>query len=224
MCGSRHVEATLPDKSISMGEALRRVGEARFGTTWLGEPSDEEIEVHVGGPIPYKVVRVRHGNRFEEIDWQEAERRDARREHQYQCAECWLYRYCFSKTQRQRWNSGPFHPHRSRGWDFRFARGKFERLLASAFPSIPTSPAPPRPGVSRISAETKCQQWLEEEMQKNPRERPEAKDWYCKQAIKNFSGLSERGFDRAWAAAIKKIGADKWSKAGRLKDKSSQIK
>lgn len=64
---------------------------------------------------------------------------------------------------------------------------------------------------SLASAETQCKGWLSEQMAHEKR-RP--KDFYRQEAQQNFKGLSQKGFDRAWAAAAQETGSLSWLKAG----------
>jgi hypothetical protein len=112
----------MPDKKfISMGEAVRRVGQARFREKWIGGLTDEECEAWEGGPLDFPG------------EYEAAQRKVDRLNRQYEWAEDWLYERCFTKQQRAVWDCGPYQPDRRRGHDFRFDRSKFERLLASQF-------------------------------------------------------------------------------------------
>jgi hypothetical protein len=63
-------------------------------------------------------------------------------------------------------------------------------------------------------AETDCRRWLSSEMSTSP-DRPRPKKEVRAEAIKRFPKLAKRGFERAWSDAIRKTGAQKWSKSGR---------
>lgn len=63
------------------------------------------------------------------------------------------------------------------------------------------------------SSEARCRQWLCELMKQGDPEK--AKADYQSEARFRFSGLSVRGFNRAWAEAVGEIGNENWSKPGR---------
>jgi hypothetical protein len=71
------------------------------------------------------------------------------------------------------------------------------------------------------AAQTRCQEYLVTEMSRSPARAPKPKRELLAECLAHFQGLSERGFERAWANAIKRTGAVGWSKAGRRR-KSSQ--
>ena len=78
----------------------------------------------------------------------------------------------------------------------------FDRLVKAVQPKPTTR-----------GAENKCERWLVGLMQGGkPPEMPKAD--YFKEAKENFA-VSQRGFDRAWANAIKQSGNSDWSKPGR---------
>jgi hypothetical protein len=63
------------------------------------------------------------------------------------------------------------------------------------------------------NADHRCQAWLEQLMRNG---RPaKAKEKYQTEAIAKFGGLSARGFERAWRAAIENTDAVSWSRPGR---------
>lgn len=64
-----------------------------------------------------------------------------------------------------------------------------------------------------VAAETRCRGWLEREMRKSPDNRPRPRTEWQLDAISKF-GVMGRPFDRAWAEAIKRTGAN-WSAPGR---------
>jgi hypothetical protein len=79
-----------------------------------------------------------------------------------------------------------------------------------------------RPAAKRTAAaQTRCQEYLVTEMNRSPDRAPKLKRELLADCLAHFQGLSERGFERAWANAIKVTGAVGWSKAGRRR-KSSQ--
>jgi hypothetical protein len=63
-------------------------------------------------------------------------------------------------------------------------------------------------------AEAHCRAWLAERMKVSPCH-PTPKRKCLEEAKRNFPGLSDRGFVRAWDEAIQTTGAVAWSKAGR---------
>jgi hypothetical protein len=67
------------------------------------------------------------------------------------------------------------------------------------------------------AAEQSCRRWLEAEMRESPDHRPKAQASFRIDALGRFSGLSRRGFDRAWSWAITTSGANAWRAAGRPK-------
>jgi hypothetical protein len=71
------------------------------------------------------------------------------------------------------------------------------------------------------AAETRCREYLITEMERSLDRAPKPKSELLADCQARFRGLSERGFERAWANAIRLIGAFGWSKAGRRR-KSSQ--
>jgi hypothetical protein len=71
------------------------------------------------------------------------------------------------------------------------------------------------------AAEKRCEEFLVAEMNRSPDRAPEPKSDYLADCQARFPGLGERGFERAWANAIRLTGAAGWSKAGRRR-KSSQ--
>jgi hypothetical protein len=73
--------------------------------------------------------------------------------------------------------------------------------------------APPHRG-GTIGAEHGCRLWLISLMKADPNT-PRPKQGLRKEAKARFPGISNRGFDRAWAAAIVQSGAVRWSAPGR---------
>jgi len=69
---------------------------------------------------------------------------------------------------------------------------------------------------SMVSAETKCQEWLADLMRKLPEQSKPKAEWWDQATERFGSGLSRRGFDRAWANAVAETGAVAWSTAGRI--------
>jgi len=77
------------------------------------------------------------------------------------------------------------------------------------------------PAKRTAAAETRCQNYLIAEMKRSLDRAPKAKSELLADCQARFQGLSERGFERAWANAMRLAGAFGWSKAGRRR-KSSQ--
>jgi hypothetical protein len=65
-----------------------------------------------------------------------------------------------------------------------------------------------------IASENACRLWLVDLMKTNPHN-PRSKEAVRQEAKERFTNLGKRGFDRAWAAAIKETMAEKWSAPGR---------
>jgi len=65
------------------------------------------------------------------------------------------------------------------------------------------------------AAETRCRAYLITEMQRSLERAPKPKRDFLADCQARFPGLSERGFERAWAKAKALTGAAGWSKAGR---------
>jgi hypothetical protein len=93
------------------------------------------------------------------------------------------------------------------------------RLLSATVPAAKVRklwPAAKR----AVAAETRCQECLVTEMMRSPDRAPKSKADFLADCQARFPGLSERGFERAWADAIKRTGAVSWSKAGRRRKSS----
>jgi uncharacterized short protein YbdD (DUF466 family) len=69
-------------------------------------------------------------------------------------------------------------------------------------------------------AEAKCREYLSTEMKRSPDRPPKPKHEFFEDCRVRFPGLGERGFERAWAAAIKLTDAADWSKPGRPRKSS----
>jgi hypothetical protein len=82
--------------------------------------------------------------------------------------------------------------------------------VARLWPDVP----PVR--IATVRAETSCKKWLVHRMRASPELAPSPKTHFRNLARKDFPGLSDRAFQRAWDAAIAETDA-KWSKAGRRK-------
>jgi hypothetical protein len=65
------------------------------------------------------------------------------------------------------------------------------------------------------AAEKRCQEYLVAEMQESLDRAPKPKRELFADCQVRFPGLSGRGFERAWADAIRRTGAVGWAKAGR---------
>jgi hypothetical protein len=70
------------------------------------------------------------------------------------------------------------------------------------------------------AAATRCQEHLVTEMKRATDRAPKSKADFLTDCQVRFPGLSERGFERAWANAIKQTGAVGWGKAGRRRKSS----
>jgi len=78
------------------------------------------------------------------------------------------------------------------------------------------------PAAKRTSAaQTRCREYLTTEMERSLDRAPKPKSDFLIDCQARFPDLSERGFERAWAHAVKVTGAVGWSKGGRRR-KSSQ--
>lgn len=77
------------------------------------------------------------------------------------------------------------------------------------------------PAAKRTAAAAmRCQEYLLTEMERSLDRAPKPKPEFLADCQARFRGLSERGFERAWANAIKLTGAVGWSKAGRRRKSS----
>jgi len=72
------------------------------------------------------------------------------------------------------------------------------------------------------ASEAKCREDLATEMKRSAGCPPKPKPEFLEDCRARFPGLGERGFERAWAAAIKLTGAADWSKPGRPRKSSRQ--
>jgi hypothetical protein len=78
------------------------------------------------------------------------------------------------------------------------------------------------PAAKRTAAAAmRCQEYLLTEMKRSLDRAPKPKPDFLADCQARFPGLSMRGFERAWANAIRLTGAVGWSKAGRRR-KTSQ--
>jgi hypothetical protein len=65
------------------------------------------------------------------------------------------------------------------------------------------------------AAEARCREYLATQMKQSLDRAPKPKHDFLADHQARFPGLSKRGFERAWADAIRLTGAVDWSKAGR---------
>lgn len=70
------------------------------------------------------------------------------------------------------------------------------------------------------AAAMRCQEYLLTEMNRSPDRAPKPKRELFADCQARFAGVSGRGFERAWANAIKQTGAVGWAKAGRRRKPS----
>jgi hypothetical protein len=87
------------------------------------------------------------------------------------------------------------------------------RLLSATVPAAKVRklwPAAKR----TAAAEGRCQQYLITEMKRSPDRAPKSKSDLLADCQARFPGLSGRGFERAWANAIRQSGAVGWIKPG----------
>lgn len=78
------------------------------------------------------------------------------------------------------------------------------------------------PSKGTAAAETACEKWLADMMSKSPKRPTASRKALLAQAQDRWEGLSENGFDRARAAAIKETGAEAWGKPGRPRKSPTQ--
>ena len=93
------------------------------------------------------------------------------------------------------------------------------RLLSATVPAAKVRklwPAAKR----TTAAETRCQEYLITEMKRSLDRAPKSKPDLLADCQARFQGLSERGFERACANAIRLTGAVGWGKAGRRRKSS----
>jgi hypothetical protein len=70
------------------------------------------------------------------------------------------------------------------------------------------------------AAEARCRKYLATQMKRSLDRAPKSKSDFLADCQARFSGLAERGFERAWTNAIRLTGAVGWSKAGRRRRSS----
>jgi hypothetical protein len=88
------------------------------------------------------------------------------------------------------------------------------RLLSSTVPAAKVRKLWPAVRLT-VAAEARCQEYLITEMQRSLNRAPKPKRDFYAECKARFSGLSGRGFERAWAEATRLTGAAGWGKAGR---------
>jgi hypothetical protein len=71
-----------------------------------------------------------------------------------------------------------------------------------------------------VAAAMQCQKYLFTEMERSLDRAPKPKSNFLADCQAHFPGLSKRGFERAWANAIRITGAVGWGKAGRRRKTS----
>jgi hypothetical protein len=88
------------------------------------------------------------------------------------------------------------------------------RLLSATVPAAKVRKLWPaaRP---TAAAEARCQKYLVTQMKQSLDRAPKPKRGFLADCQARFPGLSKRGFERAWADAIRLTGTVGWSKAGR---------
>jgi hypothetical protein len=71
-----------------------------------------------------------------------------------------------------------------------------------------------------VAAQARCREYLDSQMKHSLDRAPKPKRDFLADCQARFPGLSKRGFERAWADAIRLTGAEGWSKAGRRRTSS----
>lgn len=94
-------------------------------------------------------------------------------------------------------------------------------LLEDEFGPFREADAKEAPGSSTIGKETRCQRRLSEMMLAAPGCAPMSNADLKEQMKKEFSGLGNRAFTRAKAAAIEETGATAWRSPGRRSNRKS---
>jgi hypothetical protein len=84
------------------------------------------------------------------------------------------------------------------------------RLLSATVPAAKVKKLPA--AKQTAAAEARCREYLATQMRRSSDRAPKSKRDFLAEA--RFPGLSKRGFERAWADAIKLTGAVGWSNAG----------
>jgi len=74
--------------------------------------------------------------------------------------------------------------------------------------------AKPKRIETKASSEKQCKAWLEAEMAASPNDPRQLRPEWLREAKGRWPDLSERAFDRVWAASILKTGAAAWSAPG----------
>jgi len=94
------------------------------------------------------------------------------------------------------------------------------RLLSATVPAAKVKKLWPA-AKQTAAAEARCREYLATQMERSLDRAPKSKrDFLADDCQARFPGLSKRGFERAWADAIRLTGAVGWSKAGRRRKSS----
>lgn len=96
-----------------------------------------------------------------------------------------------------------------------FEQAAASRATATQPVRLPTEPKSVERAASTILAIRECVKWLSGEMEKSPHQRTATKDKFWKEASNRWTKrLSRRGFNGAWAEAIRQTGAVAWAAGG----------
>ena len=93
------------------------------------------------------------------------------------------------------------------------------RLLSATVPAAKVKKLWPA-AKQTAAAEAGCREYLATQMKRSLDRAPKSKSDFLADCQARFPGLAERGFERAWADAIRLTGAVGWSKAGRRRKSS----
>ena len=93
------------------------------------------------------------------------------------------------------------------------------RLLSATVPAAKVRNLWPA-AKQTAAAEARCRQYLVTQMKQSLYRAPKPKSDFLADCQARIPGLSERGFERAWADAMRLTGAVGWSKAGRRRKSS----
>ncbi len=93
------------------------------------------------------------------------------------------------------------------------------RLLSATVPAAKVKKLWPA-AKQTAAAEAGCREYLATQMKQSLHRAPKSKPDFLADCQAPFPGLSKRGFERAWADAIRLTGAVGWSKAGRRRKSS----
>jgi hypothetical protein len=88
------------------------------------------------------------------------------------------------------------------------------QLLSATVPAAKVRKLWPA-AMQTAAAEARCREYLVSQMKQSLDRAPNPKRDFLADSQARFPGLSKRGFERAWAKAIRLTGAVDWSKAGR---------